>query len=133
MKQGQLYKEQISSPSWLKQGTCGPERKRDEVTLALKNHEQPGRIRDVGLAPWKDGFPNDTHKYLQVGKRRPAEEENTESKEKARSTHADIMSHWINKEFHILGILIETTNEKGFGIWEIYVDGECIIIGCEWK
>jgi hypothetical protein len=53
-----------------------PERKRDEVTLASKNHKRPGRIRDVGLPPWKDGFPNDTHKYLQVGKRRPAEEEN---------------------------------------------------------
>lgn len=75
----------------------------------------------------------------------------TESKEKARNTHADIMSHvsqyfgdmfkiidfcsvtlsidsirsvtdffflfflqWINKEFHILEILIETTNEKGW-------------------
>ncbi|EEC73227.1 hypothetical protein OsI_07315 [Oryza sativa Indica Group] len=96
------------------EGTCVPERKRDEVTLASKNHKRPGRIRDVGLPPWKDGFPNDTYKYLQVGKRRPAEEENTESKEKARNTHADIMSHWINKEFHILEILIETTNEKGW-------------------
>lgn len=37
-----------------------------------------------------------------------------EFEEKARSMHADIMSHWINKELQRLEKLIEMANEKGW-------------------
>ena len=45
------------------QGTFRPDREKDELSLALKTPEHPGRTRGKGVIPWKIGFKEDIHTY----------------------------------------------------------------------
>jgi hypothetical protein len=47
----------------------------DELTMALKNPEHPGRCRGFGVVPWKFGFRGDIATYGSRGRRRESEEE----------------------------------------------------------
>jgi hypothetical protein len=51
------------------------EREIDELTMALKNPEQPGRCRGFGVVPWKFGFKGDIATYRSHRRRREHEEE----------------------------------------------------------
>jgi hypothetical protein len=51
------------------------DREIDELTMALKNLEHPGRCRGFGVVPWKFGFKGDIATYLRRRRRRECEEE----------------------------------------------------------
>ena len=40
-----------------------PDRERDELTMALGNHEHPGRCRGKGVIPWKFAFCEHIESY----------------------------------------------------------------------
>jgi hypothetical protein len=51
------------------------DREIDELTMALKNPEHPGRCRGFGVVPWKFGFRGDIATYRSRRRRRECEEE----------------------------------------------------------
>jgi hypothetical protein len=56
-------------------GRVKVDREIDELTMALKNHEHPGRCRGFGVVPWKFGFRGDIATYRSRRRRREREEE----------------------------------------------------------
>jgi hypothetical protein len=51
------------------------DREIDELTMALKNPEHPGRCRGFGVVPWKFGFRGDIATYRSHIRRKEREEE----------------------------------------------------------
>jgi hypothetical protein len=49
------------------------DREIDELTMALKNPEHPGRCRGFGVVPWKFGFRGDIATYRNRRRRRERE------------------------------------------------------------
>jgi hypothetical protein len=56
-------------------GRVKVDREIDELTMALKNLEQPGRCRGYGVVPWKFSFRGDIATYRSHRRRREREEE----------------------------------------------------------
>jgi hypothetical protein len=56
-------------------GRVKVDREIDELTMALKNPEHPGRCRGFGVVPWKFGFRGDIATYRSRRRRREHEEE----------------------------------------------------------
>jgi hypothetical protein len=45
------------------EGTLKPDREKDELTYALGTPEHTGRVRGMGVVPWKHGFSADIETY----------------------------------------------------------------------
>ena len=58
-----------------REGRFAPNREKDELSLALGNPEHTGRVRGVGVVPWKVGFPEhrDTYRSRDRKKKQEAE------------------------------------------------------------
>jgi hypothetical protein len=56
-------------------GRVKVDREIDELTIALKNPEHPGRCRGFGVVPWKFAFRGDIATYRSRRRRREHEEE----------------------------------------------------------
>jgi DNA-binding transcriptional MerR regulator len=56
-------------------GIVKVDREIDELTMALKNPEHPGRCRVFGVVPWEFGFRGDIATYRSRRRRREREEE----------------------------------------------------------
>ena len=56
-------------------GKVKVDREMDELTMALKNPEHPGRCRGYGVVPWKFAFRGDFATYRSRRRRREREEE----------------------------------------------------------
>jgi hypothetical protein len=60
---------------YVRVGRVKVDREIDELTMALKNPEHPGRCRGFGVVPWKFGFRGDIATYRSRRRRREHEEE----------------------------------------------------------
>ena len=56
------------------EGSLKPDREKDELMYALGTPENTGRVRGMGVVPWKHGFSADIETY-QIRSRRKAEHE----------------------------------------------------------
>jgi hypothetical protein len=45
------------------EATLKPDREKDELTYALGTPEHTGRVRGMGVVPWKHGFSADIETY----------------------------------------------------------------------
>ena len=45
------------------EGSFKPDREKDELTYALGTPEHTGRVRGMGVVPWKHGFSGDIETY----------------------------------------------------------------------
>jgi hypothetical protein len=51
------------------------DREMDELTMALRNPEHPGRCRDYGVVPWKYAFKGNLNSYRSRKRRKECEED----------------------------------------------------------
>ena len=58
----------------MSEGNFKPDREKDELTYALETPEHTGRVRGMGVVPWKHGFSADIETY-QSRYRKKAEQE----------------------------------------------------------
>jgi hypothetical protein len=66
------------------------DREIDELTMALKNPEHPGRCRGFGVVPWKFGFRGDIATYrIRKRRREREEEERRQELEKRLTEHEE--------------------------------------------
>ena len=56
----EVSRDLVTATDEAQQGTFQPQRENDELTRALKNHEHPGRARDIGVVPWKVAWAGDS-------------------------------------------------------------------------
>ena len=45
------------------EGSFKPDREKDELMYALRTPEHTGRVRGMGVVPWKHGFSGDIDTY----------------------------------------------------------------------
>jgi hypothetical protein len=57
------------------EGTLKPDREKDELTYALGTTEYKGRVRGMGVVPWKHGFRADIETYRSRCRRKAEQEE----------------------------------------------------------
>lgn len=63
------------------EGNFMPNREKDELTYALGNPEHTGRVRGMGIIPWKHGFSEDLETYRSRSRSKTAQEEQFRSLE----------------------------------------------------
>ena len=56
----EVARDLVTAIDEAKQGTFQSQRENDELTRALKNPEHSGRVRGIGMVPWKVAWAGDS-------------------------------------------------------------------------
>ena len=57
------------------EGSFKPDREKDELTYALGTPEHTGRVRGMGVVPWKHGFSADIETYRSRSRKKAEQED----------------------------------------------------------
>jgi hypothetical protein len=93
-------------------GRVKVDREIDELTMALKNPEHPGRCRGFGVVPWKFDFRGDIATYRNRRRRRESEEEERRQEiEKRLTKHEEKVT--VNIEWRVAAAVNEMAPSRG--------------------
>jgi hypothetical protein len=102
----------------VREGRVKVDREIDELTMALKNPERPGRCRGFGVVPWKFGFRGDIATYQSRRRRREREEEERRQKlEKRLKEHEEKLTADI--EWRVAATVNEMAPAQGLPLVQV--------------
>ena len=78
-------------------GSFKPDRENDELTYALGNPEHTGRVRGMGVVPWKHGFSGDVETYRSRSRRKAEQEEKYRSLEQRVASNEERMTEEVKR------------------------------------
>jgi hypothetical protein len=98
-------------------GRVEVDREIDELTMALKNPEHPGRCRGFRVVPWKFGFRGDIATYRSRKRRRKREEEERRQElEKRLKEHEEKLTVDIERQ---VAVAVNETPTQGLPLVQV--------------
>jgi hypothetical protein len=93
------------------------DREIDELTMALKNPEHPGRCRGFRVVPWKLGFRGDIATYRSRKRREREEEERRQELEKRLKEHEEKLT--VDIEQRVAAAVNEMASAQGLPLVQV--------------